>query len=107
MNHNVVVECENKNQHLMDFCTRIGDNAMIKECQFIGQFFKITPPAKKISYDISKRLVDGIREKENIKRYEKNYEKKMKQKKHDQENWHRQIPVGDSIINLEVVKVDV
>ncbi len=92
MDHNVVVDIEDKVTHK-------GNDS----CQFVGQNFKIKAPARKLSNDVSKKLVDKIKEKENEKIWEKRYDKKMRQRKREQENYSRQIPIGDGILNLDGV----
>ena len=103
MDHNVVVDIEDKEKHRTNSINVIQTDTSeeIKPCQFVGQNFKIKAPARKLSNDVSKKLVDKIKEKENEKAWEKRYEKKMKQKKREQDNYSRQIPIGDGILNLD------
>ncbi len=103
MDHNVVVEVEKRKEHEANSInvsqTDVSED--IKPCEFVGQFFKTKQRAKKLSNDISKKLVDGIKEKENEKAWEKRYDKKMRQRKREQENYSRQISIGDGILNLD------
>ena len=105
MTHNVVVEITDKESHIDEFCVDELGNKITKSCSFLGQFFNIKKPAKKLSNDISVTLVRKIKEKENEKRWEKSYNKKVKQRVRDQELYSKQIPLGDSILNLDVVKL--
>ena len=75
------------------------------DCQFLGQFYSIKKPAPKISNDISKKLVDKIKEKQNEVNWEKKWEEKKLKRKREQENYSKQIPVGDGILNLEAVDI--
>lgn len=97
MNHNIVVELGNKEQHMDEFCTD-SDN---RSCMFLGQHYNIKKPASKISNDVSIKLVRGIQEKKNLKNWEKKNEIKLNKRKRDQDNYSKQLPLGDSILNLE------
>ena len=96
IDHNVVVEVEERSKHITEFG---GD----KPCEFVGQFFKVKAPARKLSNDVSKKLVDSIKQKENEAAWEKKHDKKIKQRKREQDNYSRQIPIGDGILNLDGV----
>ncbi len=106
MNHNVVVDFEDKDKHRSENRNIKWSEDKVIPCEFVGQNFKIKAPARKLSNDVSKKLVDKIKEKENEKAWEKRHEKKLKQKKREQENYGRQIPVGDGILNLDGVELD-
>lgn len=101
MTHNVAVELNKKQEHFK--AVKFGEFVNKGKCEFLGEKFNIKKPARKLSFDISKRLVEHIKAKENIKKYEKRYEERKKRKRLEQEKFRKQMPVGDSIINLEMV----
>ena len=105
MTHNVVVDIGDQEQHMDKFCVNDEGKPMARACSFLGQFYNIKKPAVKLSNDISVKLVRRINEKKNEERFEKKYEEKLNKRKRDQELYAKLLPIGDSILNLDVVEL--
>lgn len=100
MKHNRVVELENKEEHIKE---NLDDSNI--SCSFLGQFFEIKKRVAKKSNDVSIKLVRKIKEKKNEEMWMKKYNKKIKQRENDQRLYHKQIPIGDGILNLSGVDI--
>jgi len=89
---NVVVNDENLSEHN-------GHDIM-------GEFFVIKQNKKKILPGlVSKKLINSEKEKLNVIKFEKREALNKKKKTLAQERYQKQIPDGDSIINLMEMKI--
>ncbi len=90
--HNVVVEKSDLEAH--------------KGCDFVGEYFKIKAPKKKIySGLISKKLVNKEKEKENIRKFLERKKHEDHRKELAQVRFEKQINDGDAIVNLLEMKI--
>lgn len=87
MSDNVIVDERNFEQH--------------KEHNILGSFFKIKKnPRKVLPGLVSKRLINKVKEEENVKKYEKRKAKEKAKKLKRQQKFYTQLPSKEVIINL-------
>ena len=97
---NVVLDLEFGKNGSCPACLEKGN-----DCILVGQNYQIKKRPVKLSNDISSKIIKHYKEQQNIRRHEARHAAKLRRRKREQDNYHNQIKVGESVLNLEVVQI--